>query len=286
MPKFFKYFLYEFSIFLLLAVALIYTIAFYKIDQGLFYPVILLIACATALGLLIPNVLLSVVVLELIGIGGSILLIGRIIMPLPIKIAVLTIFPVISFFATLTRQNIHFRRSAFVKRGTLRNFVKFFDPITDLRSLEQARHMYHRYIRFITLEKRFHLKLDVNLIELTNYEQYKELDNRQYDRIMKSSSETLKYTRFPYEHIFYVGQGKFLILSQGLKKEERELLKQVTKTQLDLIHFNFNNKKHDLTFKIVDFYIDDGNAMNYQSLSKLIVKLDRELEVDLTQEYL
>ena len=97
-----------------------------------------LVLLGTAAGTLIPNILLTWLIIGLSTIGIAILMMGYVVMNMPIKIGLLLAFPVCASFSALSRSILSGWGWVDRNRSEINSYVEHYDQITKLQTKYNA----------------------------------------------------------------------------------------------------------------------------------------------------
>lgn len=105
---------------------------------------LILVLLGTAAGTLIPNILLTWLIIGLSTIGIAILMMGYVVMTIPIKIGLLLAFPVCASLSTLRRSILSDWGWIDRNRAEINSYAEHYDQITKLQTKYNAQKIYKR----------------------------------------------------------------------------------------------------------------------------------------------
>mgnify|MGYP001501419032 CR=1 FL=1 len=236
-------------------------------------------------GLTIPGVLISWLVIGLTTIGSAFLLLGYVVMPTQAKILLLFAFPIESALVNLIRQYLFLWLGFQQRKEALQRYVSHYNPIVDLQTDYNAAKVYQKECRQIEENPELPLFFYVTSIHWSRNREYHYFNPHSHMDILRSISQVLKRMRLASEGIYYAGDATFLIYSYRLNEAEIETLMQKTKSALNadpLIHRT--NGLVRLKWGIQR--IDKTNVSKLSSFKQVMHRLQRQMETDLIVEYL
>ncbi|WP_152560851.1 hypothetical protein [Oenococcus oeni] len=258
----------------------------YLYSNEIFLPVSILVFLSVLSGLILPSIFISWLVIGLMSIGMAILILGRVFISFPSQLILLFVFPFFALISFFIHLNIFMRRSTLHDLKNVRSFARHMDSLTNLRGVQSAEKFYKKCVRFVRLSPDLEIDFNVTLIRLAHQEQFYQLDHSAYTHVIYQIADTLKYTRLPSEHIFYIGSGDFLLLSASLSNELFDYLNRITSTQLNLVHFKAGSQSHNLQYKWGSEKVTQMNVKNFSDYGEMIHRLNRKLETEIVVEYL
>lgn len=230
-------------------------------------------------GLFVPGLMLSWLLIGLTSIGIAILLFGYLLIPIPAKLLLLVAFPLIASLTTVLRSKLIEYRQIAAAEKEINQYLTERDPIVDLRTQNAAQRTYH-ISQSLLEEGKFVTSLDVTAIHWEHHRQYEQFHLREHNDFLKTISQDLKQHRLPSEQFFYLDDATFLIFSYNLTPSQIETLSSLTRQRLDKLA-----PENPKGIKIGRTRLTPVTATKY-NFGRLLNHLVRKLETDILIEYL
>ncbi|WP_231544879.1 hypothetical protein [Lactobacillus delbrueckii] len=236
---------------------------------------LILVLLGTAAGTLIPNILLTWLIIGLSTIGIAILMMGCVLMTIPIKIGLLLAFPVCASLSTLSRSILSGWGWIDRNRSEINSYVEHYDQITKLQTKYNAQKIYKK----AQCDSQW---LNTTAIHWSHNRQIRQFHEREYNEMLREIAKVLKDDRLPSEALYYIGHGTFLIISFNLTKQTYDHLNALTRQSLQKLKICQATPQ----FKWGTKYINKDNAAKFPELKEIIRHLNRDMETDLIVEYM
>lgn len=243
---------------------------------------LVMIILGLAAGTLIPNILVTWLIIGLTTIGSAILLLGYIVISTPLKIALLLASPVCASIVMISRFLLTSWGWLDHNRRAVESYVEHYDPLTKLLTKYNAQKLYQKNLTFIKSDPNGQLWIDLTAIRLAHSQQLQQFHHRVYDLVLQRIAGVLKKDRLPSEAIFFMGDATFLIVSYNLSKQSYHYRNQLTKHHLEHLTILGTNPQ----FKWGRKRIDQQAASKYPQLHDAMRPITRDMETDLVVEYL
>lgn len=236
---------------------------------------LILVLLGTAAGTLITNILLSWLIIDLSTIGIAILMMGCVLMTIPIKIGLLLAFPVCASLSTLSRSILSGWGWIDRNRSEINSYVEHYDQITKLQTKYNAQKIYKK----AQCDSQW---LNITAIHWSHNRQIRQFHEREYNEMLREIAKVLKDDRLPSEALYYIGHGRFLIISFNLTKQTYDHRNALTRQSLQKLKICQATPQ----FKWGTKYINKDNAAKFPELKEIIRHLNRDMETDLIVEYM
>ncbi len=243
---------------------------------------LILVLLGTAAGTLIPNILLTWLIIGLSTIGIAILMMGYVVMTIPIKIGLLLAFPVCASLSTLSRSILSGWRWIDRNRAEVNSYAEHYDQITKLQTKYNAQKIYKKAQRFVMEDQDDSRWLNTTAIHWSHNRQIRQFHERAYNEMLREIAKVLKTDRLPSESLYYIGCGTFLIISFDLTKQTYDHRNALTRQDLQQLKIGQATPQ----FKWGTKYINKDNAARFPELKEIIRHIDRDMETDLIVEYM
>lgn len=242
----------------------------------------IMIILGVLVGVLIPNIIITWLIIGLTTIGSAILLLGYIVMDNSLKLALLAAFPVTAGLAYFCRYLVGDWGWIDRNREEIESYATYYDQVVKLRTGYNATKIYQKEVQFIIKEQVADLWIDVTAIHWVHNEQIKQFHYDDYAKALDQIASVLKRKRLPSEVLYYLNDGTFLILSYHLPDITFAYQNQITRQGLDELRIN-NTKPQ---FKWGHLKVDDLNVTSFKELDAVLRHIEREMETDIVVEYL
>lgn len=236
---------------------------------------LILVLLGTAAGTLIPNILLTWLIIGLSTIGIAILMMGCVLMTIPIKIGLLLAFPVCASLSTLSRSILSGWGWIDRNRSEINSYVEHYDQITKLQTKYNAQKIYKK----AQCDSQW---FNITAIYWSHNRQIRQFHEREYNEMLREIAKVLKDDRLPSEALYYIGHGTFLIISFNLTKQTYDHRNALTRQSLQKLKICQATPQ----FKWGTKYINKDNAAKFPELKDIIRHLNRDMETDLIVEYM
>ena len=243
---------------------------------------LVLVLLGTAAGTLIPNILLTWLIIGLSTIGFAILMMGYVVMTIPLKIGLLLAFPVCASLSTLSRTILSGWGQIDRNRSEINSYVEHYDQITKLQTRYNAQKIYKKAQHFILEDHCDDQWLNVTAIHWSHNRQILQFHKHEYNKALREIAKILKNDRLPSEALYYMGHGTFLIISFNLTKQIYNHRNDLTRQSLKKIKVGQASQQ----FKWGTKFINKDNATKFPELEDVMRHIDRDMETDLIVEYM
>lgn len=248
-------------------------------SQALMSAMMVLIILGMAVGTLIPNILITWLIIGLSVFGSIILLFGYVVIDSWLKILLLLAFPLTAAIAALNRFIIGQWGWIDRNRSDIESYAEHYNQTVKLQTSYNARKLYQKSINFVTSEQGHHFWLNVTAIQWAHGQQFAQFHPHEYKHNLRQIAKVLKKNALPSTFLFYLGDSTFLLISYRVPaKLEEQLIRQL----MDKLAAMPN----DLQFKLGAYRIDSQNAHDFAKLDDVMRPIKRQMETDIIVEYL
>ncbi|WP_048000681.1 GGDEF domain-containing protein [Lactiplantibacillus herbarum] len=112
------------------------------------------------------------------------------------------------------------------------------------------------------------------------------LGNTQFNQLLRATAQHVQTMLFTVDHLYYIGQGKFVILSPMLGTENAPIMKQKIKNHIEDIAQEFGVAKNALVLRMGQVSYSTQDKVHNYSVEDTLRELDRSAETDIVKEYL
>ncbi|RVU71134.1 MULTISPECIES: hypothetical protein [Lactobacillus] len=240
-----------------------------------------ILVLAVITGFILPNILVSWLMIILTTISMAYLFLGYMILPTAIKLIVLVIFPIEVLLVNYASQ--HLIRLKFMKndRRSINRYLAHYNPHVKLQTTYNAIKLYRRQIRIIKKMKQMNFHTTVTLVRWENSQQFKEFHHYEYLKAMRKLSKALKESRLTAEFIYFLGNGNFIVISPNQPERVLNFLNQQTEQTISELAVPI-----PIQLKVVSQTVTQENLDRYSDWTVLFKHLMREAETKLVVEYL
>lgn len=219
---------YNILIYLDLVAAILFpVIAVFQVEEysanivnGLF--LILILAIMT--GLLLPNIMVSWLIILLTTIAAGFLVMGYVVIPTEAKWLLLIAFPLEASFLAVFRHYMLSWHFISKNRQGIRNYLERYNGDLKMQTRYTANKIYSKVICNIKERPKLHLWMHVSMLRWANHEQFAQLHPEEHAQFLEKLADVLKKRRLAAEELFYLGDAKFLIISPELRDD---IIKQI-----------------------------------------------------------
>ena len=244
--------------------------------------VAIMIVLGVLVGMMVPSILISWLIIALTTLGSAILLLGYVVVAAPIKLALLFTFPVIASVTLVAREMITGWGWLDKNRSEIQSYAAHYDPVTKLLTRYNAVKLYEKCMVYIHDRDEVNLRINVTTIHWTHSTQFKQFHEQEYNQMLQKIARVLKVDRLPSEMLYYLGNATFMIISFELSDKVLKQLNDQTKNLLGAIEIN----DAPAQYKWGTQKIDRKNVERFMTFEKINRHLQREMETDIVTEYL
>lgn len=197
-----------------------------------------MIILGLVVGSLVPNIILTWLMIGLTIIGSAILLLGYVVMDNSIKIMLLFAFPITASLVYFSRYIIGEWGWIDRNRAEIESYATHYNQIVKLQTAYNANKIYEKELQFIIKEQIADLWIDVTAIHWVHNQQIRQFHHDDYNYALQQIARVLKRRRLPSEALYYLEDGTFLILSYHLPDITFAYQNQSTRAGLDELQIN------------------------------------------------
>ncbi|RGN67559.1 hypothetical protein DXB55_05245 [Streptococcus anginosus] len=255
----------EWTIALLIIVILAIVGYSFYFASSIFYVEIILIVLAILSVFVLPDMLLTWLLIFSVVLATLFLVAGVVYIPANQRFLLLITFPVVLRIAK--QVNIH--------RRTYLSIVK--------DHTEQVREMYQHHLQAIQdgREESF----QALLVHWAHNDYFQQIYPKEFRWMLVRLYATLKKCMQETGTVYYLSNGNFLILSSGEGQSLVELFQHSMLAKLLLLRFKTSKSVQEVQYKSGYLLIDSENCEKFLNFDDFVKNLDRQLETDIIVEY-
>ena len=243
--------------------------------------VLLLLLLAIVVGMLIPGIVISWLIIVLTTVGSGILLFGYLVIPVKDKVILLLAFPIEAMLVNLVSNWLLKWRSLGPNIASIHRYSEHYNLDTKLLTIHNAEKVYSKGIMTIKNYPSYNLSMNITEIHWQNLQQYRQFHPGNQQKVLHDIAREIKHTRLPSEHIYHLGDARFLIISYRVDENMQKTINDTTKKSLQQAF-----KTPDIQFKWATQQINYDNYDQFIYFADICKHLDRVMETDIITEYL
>lgn len=243
--------------------------------------VFLLLLLAIIVGMLIPGIVISWLIIGLTTVGSGILLFGYLVIPVNDKVILLLAFPIEAMLVDLVSNWLLKWRSLGPDIPSIHRYVAHYNLDTKLLTSHNAEKVYSKEIMDIKNYPSYNLSINVTEIHWQNWQQYRQFHPDNQRKVLHDIAREIKHTRLPSELIYYLGDARFLIISHRVDENTQKTINDTTQKSLQQAF-----KTPAIQFKWAMQQINYDNYDQFIYFADICKHLDRMMETDIITEYL
>ena len=255
----------EWTIALLIIVILAIVGYSFYFASSIFYVEIILIVLAILSVFVLPDMLLTWLLIFSVVLATLFLVAGVVYIPANQRFLLLITFPLVLRIAK--QVNIH--------RRTYLSIVKDYS--------EQAKELYESHLQAVRdgREESF----QALLVHWAHNDYFQQIYPKEFRWMLVRLYTTLKKCMQETGTVYYLSNGNFLILSSGEGQSLVELFQHSILAKLSLLRFKTSKSVHEVQYKSGYLLIDSENCEKFLNFDDFVKNLDRQLETDIIVEY-
>lgn len=255
----------EWTIALLIIVILAIVGYSFYFASSIFHVEIILIALAILSVFVLPDMLLTWLLIFSVVLATLFLVAGVVYIPANQRFLLLITFPVVLRIAK--QVNIH--------RRTYLSIVKDYS--------EQAKELYESHLQAVRdgREESF----QALLVHWAHNDYFQQIYPKEFRWMLVRLYATLKKCMQETGTVYYLSNGNFLILSSGEGQSLVELFQHSMLAKLLLLRFKTSKSVQEVQYKSGYLLIDSENYEKFSDVDDFIKNLERQLETDIIVEY-
>lgn len=243
--------------------------------------VFLLLLLAIIVGMLIPGIVISWLIIGLTTVGSGILLFGYLVIPVNDKVILLLAFPIEAMLVNLVSNWLLKWRSLGPNIVSIHRHREHYNLDTKLLTSHNAKKVYSKEIMAIKNYPSYNLSINITEIRWQNWKQYRQFHPDNQRKVLHDIAREIKRTRLPSELIYYLGDARFLIISHQVDENTQKTINDTTKKSLQQAF-----KTPAIQFKWATQQINYDNYDQFIHFADICKHLDRVMETDIITEYL
>ncbi|KIC77637.1 hypothetical protein [Streptococcus constellatus] len=249
---------------LILIILAIVSYSFY-FASSIFHVEIILIALAILSVFVLPDMLLTWLLIFSSVLATIFLVAGVVYIPTNQCFLLLITFPLI---LSISQQvNVH--------RRTYLSIVK--------DHTEQVREMYQHHLQAIQDGREE--SLQALLVHWAHNDYFQQIYPKEFRWMLVRIYVTLKKCMQGTGAVYYLSNGNFLILCSGEGQSPAEIFQHNMLAKLSLLRFKTSKSVHEVQYKSGYLLIDSENCEKFLNFDDFVKNLDRQLETDIIVEY-
>ena len=249
-------------------------------DLNIQIGVFLLLLLAIIVGMLLPGIIISWLIIGLTTVGAGILLFGYLVIPVNDKAILLLSFPIEAMLVNLVGNWLLKWQSLGPNIASMHRYREHYNLDTKLLTSHNAEKVYSKEIAAIKSYPTYNLFMNITEIHWQNWQQYRQFHPDNQKKILHDISKEIKRTRLPSELIYYLGDARFLIISYRVDENTQKIINDTTKTSLQQTF-----KAPAVQFKWAMQQINYDNYDQFIYFADIYKYLDRVMETDIITEY-
>jgi hypothetical protein len=268
------------SLFITTSAFIIFIYAVNSYDPNIIMPIIVLFIMGLFIGSLLPSILSTWVIILLTTIGSSFLVFGQMLLPLPSKLLLILVLPLVAGITIFNRRLLGTFSSKNVNRDQIERYIQHYNQATKLQGAYNAEKMYQKIVNFIQQDE--NLWVHVTAINWVHSQQFRQFHETEYQQTLSQIAKVLKNKRLPSESLYYLEKGTFLIVSYETTDDSFVRRNQITKNYLNEV----NTSQITPQFQWGHLKVDAVNVGEFLTFDKAMKHVERMMETDLVVEYL
>lgn len=273
---------FQLAILLVIIASLVLIVWSSLYQTNMMIAIAIMIVLGVLVGMMVPSILISWLIIALTTLGSAILLLGYVVVAAPIKLALLFTFPVIASVTLVAREMITGWGWLDKNRSEIQSYAAHYDPVTKLLTRYNAVKLYEKCMVYIHDRDEVNLWTNVTAIHWTHSTQFQQFHEQEYNQMLQEIARVLKVDRLPSEMLYYLGNATFMIISHELSDKVLKQLNDQTKNLLGAIEINGAPAQ----YKWGTQKIDRKNVEHFMNFEKIDRHLQREMETDIVTEYI
>lgn len=270
--------------FALLAALLFPIITFWLADSfqiNVINGLLMIFVLAIFVGLFSARYLVSWLIIILTTVAVAFLLLGYVVMASIEKTFLIIAFPVEASLLSVVRHHILDWSIVSGRESDGKRLIGHYNLNVKLQTYYNASKFYEDDLRKIKRYPDMNIWVNAELISWEHHQQVEEQHPQYHAKLLREIAKILKETRLKSEFIYYIGDGKFLILSPRVTDEMHKELDEQAYIALQKLDTGI-----PLMLKVATQNVDLQNCEKFSDLDKLLKHLERGLETDIIVEYL
>ncbi|CAJ1182684.1 diguanylate cyclase domain-containing protein [Companilactobacillus nantensis] len=112
------------------------------------------------------------------------------------------------------------------------------------------------------------------------------LGNQKFNSLLRTTAEHLMGMLFTVDTLYYIGAGRFVILSPMLGVDNAPIMKQKIKSHIDDIAEEFGLARNALVLRMGQITYSSQDKVKNRNVEDTLLQLERSAETDIVKEYL
>ena len=111
------------------------------------------------------------------------------------------------------------------------------------------------------------------------------LGNQRFNQLLKATSQHLDRRLFNVDRLFYIGNGRFVILSPMLNEDNAPIMRKKIKIHIDDIAEEFGLARNALVLRLGQVTYTDQVLTTERNVERTLQQLERSAETEIVKEY-
>lgn len=275
----------EHAVLLLVTVLLLLIVACQYMPINITIPVVILSFVGILAGLFLPTIIATWVMILATVIGFFLVILGYVLIPVYERTVLVLTAPSMLAFASLIKRRAHGVANVKLSERTIMRYLRRHDIITDLPNNKEANSYYTRNIRLLENYQLKTAEFSTTLIYWAHNEQYEQLDPDEANEVLRDIARHLQKLRLPSEHLYYLKEGYYLVISPVARADLLKELNHHTVSELEKLTFITDEAESQLQFQCASLIITRENVSKWHSYGVMLKRLFRIQETDIIREY-
>lgn len=201
-------------------------------------------------------------------------------------ISLLTITPLMTYLMYLLDHQLLKRKALIQEMEQIQKEKPDLDVITNAlnqRALDRDVAQELKLVYYHGKDYRFTLTM-VKIDFLENIINF--LGNQRFNRLLKATAEHLNSMLFTVDDLYYIGTGRFVILSPMLGSDNAPVMKKKIKDHIDDIAQEFGLARDALVLRMGQVSYSTQDNVQNRSVEDTLAQLERSAETDIVKEYM
>ncbi len=200
------------AIFALVLPSLLLAVAS-NFSRNIFLGVMMLLILGAVIGLSVPTIVSTWIILILTVLGLSSLTLGDVAIDFYGKTLLLVSFPLETYLTNQIKECI-FKWGIYKKnQSSAYRYLKHYDQNVKLQTTYNAQKLYKKIKKILAGKDYLPLWCDFTIINWEHDQQFAQFNLEDHDKILRQIARVLKKSRLVDENLCYRGNGQFLIIS-------------------------------------------------------------------------
>lgn len=201
-------------------------------------------------------------------------------------IALVTITPLTTYLMYLLDHQLLKRKALAAQLAQLQQAKPDYELITGALNEGALRHDVQQELKLVYYhgqDYRFTLTMvKIDFLEsIVNF-----LGNTRFNELLRVTAQHLEGMLFTVDHLYYIGMGKFVILSPMLSRANAPIMKTKLKDHIDDMAQTFGLARDALVLRIGPVSYSTQDKVTNRNVEDTLKQLERSAETDIVKEYI